>query len=123
MRKDMVNYSWVLLAQIALSLVWGEAARAAGETRVEEMSDWIIAVAPDAIPNERYAARKFQQFFAQATGIQMAIEELHHQQYDLGSHAPRRGLAGGMYPAPLPVRGAPGHGIHRHGARCGAGQP
>ena len=37
------------------------------------MGGWDIVVADDAIPSEKYAAKEFQEFFAEASGIRLSI--------------------------------------------------
>ncbi|MCP4639888.1 MAG: DUF4838 domain-containing protein [bacterium] len=38
------------------------------------LADWTIVSAPDALPSEQYAAREFQQYFKEYTGVELPIE-------------------------------------------------
>ena len=82
---------------------------------VRTMKDWSIVVAESAIESEKYAAEEFQQFFAQATGYRLPIDDdsasatnnvfigasdvlkssnlAHALDSDYGGRAPRRGKA------------------------------
>ena len=39
-----------------------------------QMRDWVIVVAVDAIPSEKYAAEEFQRWFDRATGLGLPVE-------------------------------------------------
>ncbi|MBI5091614.1 MAG: DUF4838 domain-containing protein [Candidatus Hydrogenedentes bacterium] len=63
----------VYLSLIVMAGLSASAAEKGGKIEASAMKKWVIVVAPDAIPSEKYAAEEFQALFKQCTGADLKI--------------------------------------------------
>ena len=64
---------WLLSLLCVSASVWAQKTDMAQGVNLAEMMGWDIVVAEDAIASEHYAAKEFQTFFSQASGITLPI--------------------------------------------------
>ncbi len=76
MRRSDLSNCRALVAIVAVACLLYVPSLGAGPTgRVDlaAIKDWDIVRAKDAIPSERYAAEELQKFFAEGSGVKLAI--------------------------------------------------
>ncbi|MBI5091613.1 MAG: DUF4838 domain-containing protein [Candidatus Hydrogenedentes bacterium] len=61
------------LSLVVLAGATGSAAEKGGKIEASALKKWVIVVAPDAIPSEKFAAEEFQGLVKQCTGLDLAI--------------------------------------------------
>ena len=64
----MLRFLWILIIAVITAPGW-----ATNQLNLNDLKDWKIATAEDAIPAEKYAAQEFQQFIKQCAGFEMTI--------------------------------------------------